>query len=95
MLFGASTPVAKLLVGEASPLLLGGLLYLGSGLGLGLARAVRDRGWRPTGIERNEWPWLIGAIIFDGILGPIALILVRAVAPSSSLPRERVRCLSL
>lgn len=36
LLFGASTPLAKLLVGGTSPLLLAGLLYLGSGLGLGL-----------------------------------------------------------
>ena len=33
-LFGASTPLAKLLLGELPPLLLAGLLYLGSGLGL-------------------------------------------------------------
>src|SRR5712691_11394964 len=33
-LFGASTPFAKLLLGELPPLLLAGLLYLGSGLGL-------------------------------------------------------------
>ena len=44
-LFGASTPFAKLLVGEISPLLLGGLLYLGSGMGLSVARIIRDRGW--------------------------------------------------
>ena len=35
LLFGASTPLAKLLVGAVPPLLLAGLLYLGSGLGLG------------------------------------------------------------
>ncbi|HUX30222.1 MAG TPA: hypothetical protein VMV78_06295 [Thiobacillus sp.] len=35
-LFGASTPLVKLLVGELSPLLLAGLLYLGSGLGLAI-----------------------------------------------------------
>jgi len=34
-LFGASTPFAKLLLGESiSPWLLAGLLYLGSGIGL-------------------------------------------------------------
>jgi hypothetical protein len=32
-LFGASTPLVKLLVGELPTLLLAGLLYLGSGLG--------------------------------------------------------------
>ncbi len=33
-LFGASTPVAKLLVPAAGPVLLAGLLYLGAGAGL-------------------------------------------------------------
>ena len=35
-LFGASTPAAKLLVGEIGPVMLAGLLYAGSGVGLGL-----------------------------------------------------------
>ena len=74
LLFGASTPFAKLLVNEASPLVLGGLLYLGSGLGLGLARLVRDRGWKNPGIPTMEWPWLLGAVFFGGILGPVALM---------------------
>jgi len=73
-LFGASTPLAKLLIEEASPLLLGGLLYLGSGLGLALARLIRDRGWQSSGITRQEWPWLLGAILFGGVLGPVALM---------------------
>lgn len=73
-LFGASTPLAKLLVGETSPWLLGGLLYLGSGIGLSLARAIRDRGWKPSGLARHEWPWLLGAIGFGGVLGPVALL---------------------
>jgi hypothetical protein len=33
-LFGASTPIAKLLLGITDPLLLAGLLYLGSGTAL-------------------------------------------------------------
>lgn len=33
-LFGASTPLAKILLGAVSPLLLAGTLYLGSGIGL-------------------------------------------------------------
>jgi len=74
VLFGASTPFAKLLTGGIAPILLAGLLYLGSGVGLAAARIVRDRGWRPSGMKRSEWPWLIGAIGFGGILGPIALM---------------------
>lgn len=73
-LFGASTPFAKALVGDVSPILLAGLLYLGSGLGLGIARLIRDRGWRPSGLQPKEWPWLLGAIGFGGVLGPVALM---------------------
>ena len=40
LLFGAGTPLAKLLLGDVSPWLLAGLLYLGSGLGLGVFRPV-------------------------------------------------------
>jgi len=36
VLFGASAPFAKLLLSDAAPELLAGLLYLGSGLGLGI-----------------------------------------------------------
>ena len=73
-LFGASTPFAKLLVGEVSPLLLGGLLYLGSGLGLALMRLLRDRGWQASGLLPHEWPWLGGTMVFGGVLGPVALM---------------------
>ena len=45
-LFGASTPFAKLLLGEVSPLMLAGILYLGSGIGLALWLAVRGRVFR-------------------------------------------------
>lgn len=73
-LFGASTPFAKLLVGTLSPLLLAGLLYLGSGIGLAVIRLLRDRGWKHSGMGCGEWPWLLGAILFGGALGPVALL---------------------
>ncbi len=73
-MFGASTPFAKLLVGAASPLLLAGLLYLGSGIGLGIIRVIRDQGWRSSGLAPREWPWLLGGIIFGGVLGPVFLL---------------------
>lgn len=86
-LFGASTPFAKLLVGGLSPLLLAGLLYLGSGIGLALARLLRDRGWQPPGLDASEWRWLLGAILFGGALGPVALLtgLAHTSASSASL----------
>ena len=86
-LFGASTPFAKLLLGEVSPWLLAGLLYLGSGFGLVLARLLRDRGWKPSGLTAGEWPWLLGAIFFGGVLGPLALMfgLTHTSASTASL----------
>src|SRR5678815_1847389 len=78
LLFGASTPLAKLLVGDMGPLLLAGLFYLGSGLGLGallLARSLRaPQVAREMRIPRRELPWLLGAILFGGALGPALLM---------------------
>lgn len=74
MLFGASTPLAKALTGDVPPILLAGLLYLGSGLGLTIIRFARDRGWRTSGLNAAQWPWLLGAIGFGGVLGPVALM---------------------
>jgi drug/metabolite transporter (DMT)-like permease len=77
-LFGASTPLAKVLVGDVSPLLLAGLLYLGSGLGLGawlLARRAREpAGALHISIPRNDLPWMLGAIVFGGVVGPALLM---------------------
>lgn len=75
VLFGASTPFAKVLVGEDSPVVVAGLLYLGSGIGLTLIRFFRDRGWQSPNLTIAEWPWLLGAIFFGGVLGPIALLI--------------------
>ncbi len=72
--FGGSTPFAKQLVGQISPLLLAGLLYAGSGIGLILTRFIKDRGWHQSGLVKGDWIWLIGAISFGGILGPILLM---------------------
>ena len=86
-LFGASTPFAKMLVGQMSPTLLAGMLYLGSGAGLTLVRVLRDRGWRASGIARGEWRWLAGAIAFGGVAGPLLLMsaLTRTSATTASL----------
>ena len=94
LLFGASTPLAKLLVGDVAPLLLAGLLYLGSGLGLCLLLTLR-RLWQrhqrlpaqPLRIPRAELPWLLGAILFGGVFGPALLMLglTQASGASASL----------
>jgi drug/metabolite transporter (DMT)-like permease len=71
-LFGASTPLAKLLVGGIAPLALAGLLYLASGVGLGLWLLMRRQ--PRVGVSQREWPWLAGAIAAGGIVGPALLM---------------------
>jgi hypothetical protein len=73
-LFGASTPLAKLLVGEVAPLALAGLLYLGSGIGLCAWFLLRMRREAATSLSRADWPWLAGAIAAGGIAGPALLM---------------------
>ena len=87
LLFGASTPLAKQLLRDLPPILLAGLLYLGSGIGLGLIRLARDRGWRMPSMSGREWLWLLLAIGFGGVLGPLALMLglARTSAAGASL----------
>jgi drug/metabolite transporter (DMT)-like permease len=86
-LFGASTPLAKQFVGGLPPLLLAGLLYLGSGIGLFTVRLLRDRGWKRPDLRPRDWPWLCGAIVFGGLLGPVLLMLglARTSAATASL----------
>jgi drug/metabolite transporter (DMT)-like permease len=87
LLFGASTPFAKALVGDVAPVMLAGLLYLGSGIGLWIVRIVRDRGFRSARLSPAEWLWLVGAIGAGGVLGPILLMyaLTRTSAADVSL----------
>jgi drug/metabolite transporter (DMT)-like permease len=87
-LFGASTPLAKLLVGAVSPVLLAGLLYLGSGIGLlawFLWRRLRaDHPAREAALTRRDLPWLAGAILSGGVLGPALLMFGLAHTPAAS-----------
>ena len=86
LLFGASTPLAKGLLARVPPQLLAGLLYLGSGLGLGAwwlwRRRARDV--REATLTRRDLPWLGGAIGFGGFLGPLLLLLGLSHTPASA-----------
>jgi drug/metabolite transporter (DMT)-like permease len=73
-LFGASTPVAKLLVPGTGPLALAGLLYAGAGLALVAAGALRRAGTEAP-IQRGDVPVLAAAIVSGGVVGPILLVL--------------------
>lgn len=77
ILFGISTPMAKALIGTTSPLILAGLLYLGSGLGLAAWRELRRLSGKPadaTPLLRQDFPWLAGAVLAGGIIAPALLM---------------------
>jgi len=80
-LFGVSAPFAKMLLGDVSPWLLAGLLYLGSGLGLAAVRLV----WRSkeAGLSRKDLPWLAAAVLSGGIVGPVLLLFGLAQSSAS------------
>ena len=90
LLFGASTPFAKMLVETSNPQLLAGLLYLGAGVGLMIGQATRFiLGVRnpEAPLRRADAPWMIAIVVFGGILGPLFLMLglARTSAASGSL----------
>jgi len=90
LLFGASTPFAKLLLGAIDPWMLAGLLYLGSGLGLAALRIGRDVMGRPaaeTPLRFADLPWLAGVVLAGGVIGPVLLMigLAHTSASASSL----------
>jgi drug/metabolite transporter (DMT)-like permease len=91
-LFGASTPLAKRLLGDGvEPQLLAGLLYLGSGLGLGalrLARGIGGRAPREAPLQRRDLPWLALVVLSGGVIGPLLLMIglaTTAAAPAALL----------
>lgn len=81
VLFGAGTPIAKLLLNSVNPWLLASLLYLGSGVGLMLYRRfVRA----PAGkLSRADLPWFAGAVFAGGVVGPVLLMLGLTKMPAS------------
>ena len=88
MLFGASTPLAKSLLPQVAPMLMAGLLYLGSGIGLAVFSLIRSRAGRlrsqEAPLQRADWPWLAGGIAAGGIAAPMLLMWGLAATPASS-----------
>jgi drug/metabolite transporter (DMT)-like permease len=86
VLFGMSTPIAKALLGELPPMVLAGLLYLGSGMGLLIVTGLR----RVTGavteapIRGGDLPWLGALVLAGGVVGPLLLMVGLAVTPASA-----------
>jgi len=88
LLFGASAPLAKILLRALSPMELAGALYLGSGLGLALWRWAqnlrRNAPKTEASLGRSDRPWLIGAILSGGVIAPVLLMVGLATIPASS-----------
>jgi drug/metabolite transporter (DMT)-like permease len=86
-LFGASTPLAKLLLGQIDPWLLAGMLYLGSGGGL-LLYSVATRALGSIDAEaplrRVDVQWLGAAIFCGGVVGPVFLMIGLASTAAST-----------
>ncbi len=76
--FGASAPIAKLLLGDnIAPIFLAAFLYLGSGTGISLVKLIQRMRSKEVeaGIKLPDIKWLAGAIISGGILAPIILMI--------------------
>jgi drug/metabolite transporter (DMT)-like permease len=88
VLFGASAPLSKLLLGEVQPVPLAAFLYLGSGMGaflMLLFQGVRNKGRRVEArLSRGDIPWLGGALLAGGIGAPIILLLGLERTPAST-----------
>lgn len=88
-LFGASTPLAKLLLDAFPPIALAGLLYAASGVGLltwiGVRRiAHRAQTRREAPLTRHDLPWLAGAVVAGGVVAPVLLMLGLTTTPAAS-----------
>ena len=90
VLFGASTPLAKMMLGNVDPWMMAGLLYLGAGIGLAAVHFSRGALRLPAveaPVRRSDVPWLAAIIAAGGILGPLFLMfgLARIDAAGASL----------
>jgi drug/metabolite transporter (DMT)-like permease len=75
-LFGASTPLAKIILRDTSPNILAGLLYLGSGVGLALVSISKISQFISSfkNLPPTEMAPLLTAICFGGVAGPLLLM---------------------
>jgi drug/metabolite transporter (DMT)-like permease len=88
LLFGASAPLAKLLLGAIEPIPLAAFLYLGSGIGLSgvkLFQRVTNKGMeREAGIKKPDTIWLAGAVLAGGVAAPIILLFSLRNTPAAT-----------
>src|SRR5712672_3519555 len=61
--------------------MLAGLLYAGSGIGLGLWVLLAKR---KIALQRSDVPWLLGAVVAGGVVGPVLLMFGLATTSAAS-----------
>jgi drug/metabolite transporter (DMT)-like permease len=84
-LFGLATPASKVLLDSFAPIQLAGLLYLGAAIGV-MPLLVKKREVRlPSQLSNKNRLYLLGAIIFGGILAPIFFLLGLQFATATSV----------
>ncbi len=81
LLFGAATPLAKLLLESVSPWMLAGLFYLGSGVGLAIYRKIVKA--PSVHLPHKDRLWFAGAIMSGGIVAPVLLMIGLSGVPAS------------
>jgi drug/metabolite transporter (DMT)-like permease len=88
LLFGASAPFSKLLLGDIQPLPLASLLYLGCGLGVLLFKLVqlpfRKSIQKEAPLVKKDIPWLIGIVLTGGVAAPVILMYSLQATPAST-----------
>ncbi len=84
-LFGAATPASKLLLQELAPFQLAGLLYLGAALAVAPVALKGGRLALPGRADRSNQMRLLGAVLFGGVLGPVALLFALRLSEAASV----------
>lgn len=94
ILFGASAPAAKVLLGEVDPVMLAGLLYAGCGIVLALVSLLwraeaRTEAWRSAfrteaPLSVRDLPWVAGSVVAGGVAAPVLLMVSLKVTPAAT-----------
>ena len=85
ILFGAATPASKLLLEGFTPFQLAGLLYLGAAIAVAPSALKKGGFALPRRDDRRNQFRLFGAVLFGGILGPVALLFGLRLAEAASV----------
>ncbi|HLY38337.1 MAG TPA: DMT family transporter [Candidatus Binatia bacterium] len=83
LLFALAVPASKVLLADATPLQLAGLLYLGGALGIA-PRALHGRTRRPR-LDAPTRRRLAGAVVLGGVAGPALLLFALRSTPAGSV----------